>query len=153
MSASFMWLVPFVPSCTKTISASLSRRSPHTPLAIQRPRQRPVRSMTSVGTGSGAGVRTEAATTVAFFAGRIRRHHASFGATTAAEVGVDAEAGSDTEAGSEAEVGSEAGAAATTVAFFSCGISRPHHSSRSAVFISASLMLAVVGWLLAEKAR
>src|SRR2546421_4718687 len=109
--------------------------------------------MTSAVAGAAAGVRAEAATTVAFFPGRIRRHHASFGATTAAEVGVDAKAGFDTEAGSEAEVGSETGATATTVAFFSCGISRPHHSSRSAVFISASRMLAVVGWLLAEKAR
>ncbi len=103
----------------------------------------PVMSMTLV--GAGAGVRTEAATTVAFFGLRMRRHHPS-DAATADEVGADA------EVGAEADVGSEAGAAATTVGF-SCGISRPHHSSRSAVLISASLMLAVVGWLLAEKAR
>src|SRR5205809_124299 len=49
VSVSTMRAVPFVPSCAKIICASLSRRSPHEPLAAQRPRQTPVMSLRSIG--------------------------------------------------------------------------------------------------------
>src|SRR5438046_7230268 len=77
--------LPIFPSCAKIICASLSRRSPHEPLAAQRPRQTPVMSLRSIGAGADAegtaAVLAVATAGVVFFPpGSIRRHQLSFGA-------------------------------------------------------------------------
>src|SRR5438093_1054194 len=84
VSVSTMRAVPFVPSCAKIICASLSRRSPHAPLAAQRPRQTPVMSLRSIGAGADAegtaAVLAVATAGVVFFPpGSIRRHQLSLG--------------------------------------------------------------------------
>src|SRR5919197_839781 len=114
VSVSTMRAVPFEPACAKIIRASLSRRSPHEPLAAQRPYQTPEMSLlrsASVGAGADAAGTTPA--TIRFFPdpGNIRRHQLSF-------PWVDATMG----AGPSGLVG--LGLAATTI--FSCGTRWPH---------------------------